>query len=82
MIYWLWLVDRRGIHVHRDSVLPGVLPTHVMEMLTVRFADEMNLCHGCGMACRCHVIDPYGTKYCTVLFHDALRPQWSLEAVA
>jgi len=82
MTYWLWLTNRRGSYVHRDSVLPGVVPSHVMELLTVGFAESMGLCHGCTMACRCHVIGPRGLKYCTVLFHDAVQPAWRLEAVA
>ena len=83
MIYWLWLVSKEnGAFVHRDGVLPGVVPSHVMERLTVGFADEMDLCNECGMASRCHIIGPGGAKYCTVLFHDAIRPEWKLEDVA
>jgi len=83
MTYWIWLRRRSGEPtIHRDSLLPGVIPGRVMLMLSVGFADRMGLCAHCGMAGRCHVIGPAGEKYCTVLFHDAALPRWRLEDVA
>ena len=84
MNYWLWLRRRTGGgYVHQDSFLPGLVPESVLAMLTILFADrELHLCPECSMASRCHVIGLDGTKYCTVLFHDAVRPQWRLEDVA
>ncbi|MCE5279407.1 MAG: hypothetical protein ABFD92_02160 [Planctomycetaceae bacterium] len=82
MNYWIWLCRRDGSRrVHRDSFLAGLIPQRVIDMLTIAFADGLGLCHGCTMASRCHVIGPDGTKYCTVLFHDAVRPAWRIEAV-
>ena len=83
MNYWLWLRKRNGDPVvRRDNFLPGLVPAAVLAMLTVAFADhELHLCGECTMASRCHVIGDDGTKYCTVLFHDAVRPAWPLERV-
>lgn len=83
MNYWLWLRRRDGTQfVCHGAFLPGLIPEHVVAMLTVAFAEEMHLCRECCMDSRCHVIGPSGVKYCTVLFHDAVRPTWRLEAVA
>lgn len=83
MNYWLWLRRSNGEpYVHQDGFLPGLVPASVMEMLTCVFALELGLCQECSMASHCHVIGLDGTKYCTVLFHDATRPHWRLENVA
>lgn len=83
MNYWLWLRRRNGdAYAHCDGFLPGLIPTRVLEMLTVAFAEDLCLCRECSMAPRCHVIGPRGVKYCTVLFHDCVRPAWKMEAVA
>lgn len=83
MNYWIWLRRKDGRpFVHHDNFLPGLVPAHVVEMLTDRFAADLGLCGECSMASHCHVIDASGAKYCTVLFHDALRPAWRLESVA
>ena len=84
MHYWLWLRDRSGQRrVRSDSVLPGTVPDRVMELLTADFADSMGLCRECPLACRCHVIETdSGNKFCTILFHDTVRPSWHVQDVA
>ena len=43
------------------------------------FADALGICEHCTFDHRCHVIEAgTGRKYCPVLFHDAIKPSWSL----
>ena len=88
MLYWVWLQKRKRGKLDGDpfvfhgNLLPGILPAHVEEMLSYRFADEMGLCDECPMAFYTHPIeDGTGRKYCTVLLHDAVKPPWKVADV-
>ncbi len=81
MLYWIILVDQHGdAYHHYDNFLPGLIPPHVLEMMRVPFGvDALGICEHCTFDHRCHVIEAgTGRKYCPVLFHDAIKPSWSL----
>jgi hypothetical protein len=80
MHYWVCIEHRGEIQHHHDYFLDGLVPQHVLDMTRVPFADELGLCAPCELASRCHVIEqPSGRKYCSVLFHDVVRPAWKLK---
>ena len=82
MIYWIALRDKRGWTHHYDYFLDGIIPAHVIAMTTCVFAHDIGLCDGCTMAWHCHVIEPdTGEKYCTILFHDVVKPTWEMSKV-
>jgi len=81
MIYWIFLHTRKGMMRFEDAFLPGIIPERVLSMCRANFAYELGLCKHCEMAWRCHVIDSRGNKYCTILFHDVVKPGWKLEQV-
>lgn len=67
-----------------DSILPGIIPDRVFDMMVDSFVrDELDLCRLCDVdGCRCHVIEePTGRKLCPVLFWDAVRPPWKVSEV-
>jgi len=66
----------------KDSFLPGIVPDHVIDLLTCQSAEFLGLCKLCELDCKCHVIGDDGTKYCIVLFHDAFRPKWKIKDVS
>lgn len=89
MLYWIILRNKRGEpYHHHDNFLPGVVPDHVLETMRVPgplcypSITDQGLCEHCTMGPHCHVIE-YGTgrKYCTVLFHDAVKPKWRMADV-
>jgi hypothetical protein len=97
MFYWIWITKPgKYPELVEDSILPGFIPDEVLAMMDVRFVKkELGLCTHCEMASHCHVIEsrpedgdsgwrvsPNTGKYCTVLFHDAVKPNWKLEHVA
>jgi hypothetical protein len=67
-----------------DSILPGIIPDSVFDMMECRFVDaELDLCKLCDVqGCRCHVIDEAtGRKLCPVFFVDAVKPRWRVDQV-
>jgi len=86
MYYWLWLRTKAGEpYLYRGLVLPGIIPDRVFDLLTDQFADSMGLCDECPLASHCHVIESgveRGRKFCTVLFHDTVRPSWQPQDAA
>lgn len=83
MHYWILLKNKQGdAYHHFDNFLPGLVPDSTLEIMnaivTAWPMDE--LCVACPLDCRPHVIElESGRKYCTVLFHDAVKPRWRLE---
>lgn len=84
MIYWIDLIGKaEEPYVFSDSFLPGIkIPERVIPKLRAEFADDMlDLCVLCDMDWKCHPIGAHGEKYCTIMFHDAIKPSWKLEEV-
>lgn len=70
---WYWF---------NDSFLPGFrIPERVLPLLMAEWADDRGFCPDCNMDTHCHPINAKGYKYCTILFHDAIRPKWKLKDV-
>ena len=67
-----------GEHVEEDVFH---LPMRLYPMMRDTFVREHfpNWCHECGLDCYCHPYDEQGRKYCTVLYHDAVVPDWAIE---
>ena len=83
MHYWVILRRRGEISYHHDYFLDGLVPQRVIEMTLDRFAEELGLCGSCDLGSHCHVIkESSGRKYCSVLFHDVVRPAWKLKELA
>lgn len=86
MQYWIILNRKKKdeSYHHHDSYLPGIrVPKRVESMLTLKWVDENfpEWCGHCELACHCHPIMPDGSKYCTVLLHDAVKPDWKIEDI-
>lgn len=85
MYYWI-ILERKGgteIYHHEENLLPGFLPERILPWMKAQFADEeFNLCENCDLDTRCHPIDKDGSKWCTVLLHDALKPTWKIKDIA
>lgn len=67
-----------------DYMLPGIqVPVRVEPMLTIDWVEKNypEWCSHCDMDWRCHPHNEHGKKYCTILFHDAVKPKWELEEV-
>lgn len=87
MIYSILLRDENDwAYWHHDSILPGIVPEHVFDLMVARVVDEqLGLCKLCDVhGARCHVIDDSagGRKLCPVLFVDAVHPGWTVDQVA
>lgn len=79
MHYWVILRRRDGWIHHHDYFLDDLIPQHVIAMTSARFADEQGFCKNCALASHCHVIaEPSGQKYCPILFHDVVKPNWKI----
>lgn len=89
--YMITLRGYRGEpYYFKDAWMPEMfIPSRVLSLMLCSFVDKMlGLCkYDCPLACHCHVCvripqqhDIYW-KFCTVLFHDAVKPQWKLEDV-
>lgn len=79
MQYSIMLRRRDRVFWYYDSILPGIVPDRVIDMMVCRFVEEqLGLCAHCDAhGSRCHVIEePSGRKLCPVLFHDAVHPPW------
>jgi hypothetical protein len=75
--------DRGWKHLH-DYQLDGIVPEHVVELMSVASAADLGLCENCEQAYHCHVlvwIAPHTyAKYCPVLWHDVFKPKgWKVE---
>jgi len=90
MQYWIWLVKKAhrnkdyDTYIFEESFLPGLrIPERVESLLTVKWVEENypHWCRECGMDDHPHPIRPDGSKFCTILFHDAVKPKWKLEDV-
>lgn len=92
MQYFVYIRRRGRLLTVRDSVLPGIIPEHVMELMTADSArDVLGICDGCESSCNCHVMrleparsnrhgcgDVY-SHLCPILFHDVFKPlSWSV----
>lgn len=87
MIYWIDLKSRRRwpyeIVEFSDSILPGMaVPERLWSKMTARVAEDLGLCEHCEMGTHCHPIEwPSGRKFCTILFHDVVKPSWKFSRV-
>ncbi len=82
MQYWVVLRKRKYDHIfYHDYFLDGLIPEHVLELMIANTVNEkMGLCKDCEAASKCHVIEEgTGKKYCPILFHDVIKPNWKLE---
>lgn len=72
----------------REAMLDGIVPDHVVALMTCESADALGLCRICDSGgARCHVLVNIGprryAKYCPVLWHDAFKPtSWRVEDLA
>jgi hypothetical protein len=85
MMYWITLQSKKGAVVFHDSILPGLIPDHVFDLMVDNVVDkELGLCRLCDVqGRRCHVIEEgTGRKFCPVLFVDAVHPPWKVAQVA
>ena len=88
MQYAIWLRSKRtGEPVwHEDSILPGIVPDHVLDLMITGVIRELGMCWQCPLAGHCHIMvhvpgESGMPGLCTVLFHDAVKPEWKLEEV-
>ena len=85
MMYGIILKTKTGPEWFEDSILPGLIPDHVFDLMVDRVVDEqLGLCRICDVhGTRCHVIDwsKGGRKLCPVLFVDAVKPPWTVDQV-
>ena len=69
-----------------ESLLDFV-PREVLDLMECTFVHDLGLCKLCEeMAYRAHVLQPTGRPHeyrnlCTILFHDAVKPDWKLSEV-
>ncbi len=71
-------------HIIEECFLPGIIiPLRIEELLTSEWVEKYypEWCFECSMACHNHPIRPDGSKFCTILFHDAVKPKWKIEDV-
>jgi hypothetical protein len=63
-----------------DSILPGLIPDRVFDLMEVGFVKrELELCGECEVAFHCHIQDETkGRALCPVLFADTVRPPWTV----
>jgi hypothetical protein len=87
-MYWIWLQDKHGKpYIYRDSFLPGLIPPEVLQLMLLtgwknNGVEMLDICDECPMDSRCHVLEEgTGRKFCTVLFHDAVKPPWKISEV-
>jgi len=79
MMYEVIVKSKGGPEHIQENLLDGIVPPHVVDLMTVESADDLGLCKlcDCGGA-RCHVLVWYAQnsylKYCPVLWHDAFKP--------
>jgi hypothetical protein len=86
MQYWIYIKNRRTgfCRLVEESFLPGIrIPVRIEELLTAKWVEQNfpDWCRHCEMDERPHPIRPDGSKFCTILFHDAIKPGWKLEEV-
>ena len=84
MQYEIMLLNKRTKEAEwfSDAYLPGIIPDRILPALTIDYAEKWGLCENCGMDTYCHPINEEGFKYCTILFHDRVKPRWKLSEVA
>ena len=65
---------------HTEALLPGIIISEQREAeLKADYADDkLGLCTHCNLDCKPHPIAPDGSKYCTRLLWDVVRPRWRL----
>jgi len=92
MQYWIIIktkktrneeVDYDWYH-HHDCFLPGMrIPERIEPMLTVEWVNNNSpeWCSSCELSYCAHPIKPDGSKYCTVLLHDAVKPNWRIKDI-
>lgn len=86
MQYRIIIKGKNGEPVNfEDAYLPGFypVPDKLLPHLKSAWVDKHypEWCSECGLDDCCHPIAEDGSKYCTVLFHDAIRPPWKIEDV-
>ncbi|WP_022669487.1 hypothetical protein [Desulfospira joergensenii] len=89
MQYWIYLKKKPyapdyDYSCFQESFLPGIrVPARVEPMLKAAWVDENypEWCSHCEMDDKSHPIAMDGSKYCTMLFHDAIKPSWSLNEI-
>jgi len=79
MQYWIYLkINGKTIYC-RDSFLD--FNPRALSLSRADVADDLGICKDCPIDSRCHPIGWRGIKYCTVLFHDTIKPFWKIEDV-
>ncbi len=91
MQYWIIIKTKKtrnqadyDWYHHHDCYLPGTrVPERVEPMLTTEWVDKHfpEWCPMCELAGQPHPIKPDGSKYCTVLLHDAVKPDWRIKDI-
>lgn len=62
-----------------DNFIDNVIVPKEKEVLFKSETSEfLGLCGKCEMACCSHPLDEEGRKWCSVMFHDLIRPKWKL----
>lgn len=73
------LSNKKGWIWHEYNLFDFILPKEVRPLFMASTAHDLGLCEHCDLDHFCHPIDETGRKYCTVLFHDAIKPDWKLK---
>ena len=84
LTYTIWL-DVKGEPAHQDFQTSKISRKTAMTMTSTN-CDRLGFCNtDCGLDNKCHPLvqdpDNPGTyfKLCTVIFHDAIKPEWGIE---
>ena len=89
MQYWIYLKKKPykpdfDCKIFEECFLPGMrIPLRIEELLTAQWVEQYfpEWCSHCGLDSHPHPIRPDGSKFCTILLHDAVKPKWKIEDV-
>jgi hypothetical protein len=86
MTYKINLLKRGKHMLFSETLLDGLINNEFILHTRSDFVERLGLCDKCyGSICHviCNDADPngYTNKFCPVLFHDLIKPQWKLEDV-
>ena len=87
MTYEVLLDTKAGPEWFYDSLLDGIVESKLLLHTRSDYAERLGLCDKCYGAIT-HIIsnditpNGYTNKYCPVLFHDLIKPEWSLSKIA
>ena len=82
LTYWIHVYVKGEPTIFEEALLPFI-PERVVKLTNAQHVDnELGLCELCDMDEHCHPINSEtGEKYCTVLFHDLIKPKWKIKQV-